>query len=87
LQQEGIMADPAAPPGSPPQAAHDEPFYHNPVLTRSHEPSRATGGPWLVVIPLAVVLIAGAAFWVYVQGHPGGPVVNHSVAAESTTSG
>jgi hypothetical protein len=27
-----------------------------------------------------VVLIAGAAFWAYVHGHPEGPVVNHAVS-------
>jgi hypothetical protein len=53
------------------------------VLTRTHEPARAGHHSWLMIVPLAVVIVAGAAFWVYVSGHPGGPIVNHAVAAAS----
>jgi len=52
---------------------------HNPVLTRSREPAHN----WLMIVPLVVVIVAGAAFWVYASGHPSGPIVNHAVAAAS----
>ena len=73
--------------GSPPQAAHDEPKFHNPVLTRTHEPARAHSSPWLVAIPFLLAVIAGVGAWVYVETHPAPPVVNHSVAPMPTTSG
>jgi len=66
--------------GSPPPRANDEPALHNSVLTRSHEPPRSGDHRWLMIVPLGVVLIAGAAFWAYVHGHPEGPVVNHAVS-------
>jgi len=66
--------------GSPPPQANDEPALHNSVLTRSHEPPRSGDHRWLMIVPLAVVLVAGAAFWAYVQTHPTGPIVNHAVA-------
>jgi hypothetical protein len=53
---------------------------HNSVLTRSREP---VGHNWLMIVPLVVVIVAGAAFWVYASGHPSGPIVNHAVAAAS----
>ncbi|HEY2708115.1 MAG TPA: hypothetical protein VGI95_08675 [Caulobacteraceae bacterium] len=34
-----------------------------------------------MVVPLVVAIIAGAGFWVFVQSHPSGPLVNHAVAA------
>jgi hypothetical protein len=37
----------------------------------------------MMIVPLAVVIVAGAAFWVYVSGHPSGPIVNHAVAVAS----
>ena len=73
--------------GSPTQAAHDEPMFHNPVLTRTHEPARAHSSPWLVVVPLVIAVIAGIGVWIYVEGHPAPPIVNHAVAAMPTSSG
>jgi hypothetical protein len=75
----------AIPTGSPPLAAHDEPMFHNPVLTRTKEPARVMGGPWLVVIPLAVVILAGGVFAAFVATHPAPPLVNHAVAALPTS--
>jgi hypothetical protein len=68
---------------SPSTQPDEEPSYHNSVLTRSHEPPRSGNHSWLMIVPLVVVIIAGAAFWVYVNGHPAGPIVNHAVAAAS----
>ena len=56
---------------------------HNSVLTRTHQPPRAGNHSWLMIVPLMVVIVAGAAFWVYASGHQGGPIVNHAVAAAS----
>ncbi|HWF77667.1 MAG TPA: hypothetical protein VN694_10880 [Caulobacteraceae bacterium] len=70
-------------PASPSPQPDGEVSYHNSVLTRSHEPPRSGNHSWLMIIPLVVVIIAGAAFWVYVNGHPAGPIVNHAVAAAS----
>jgi len=53
--------------------------FHNPVLTRSHEPARSGSHSWLMIIPLAVVLVAGLAFWLYVSSHPAAAWVNRSV--------
>jgi hypothetical protein len=36
-----------------------------------------------MIVPLVVVIVAGAAFWVYASGHPSAPIVNHAVAAAS----
>ena len=44
-------------PGSPTQAAPDEPHYHNDVLTRTHEPGRAHSSPWMVIVPVVLALI------------------------------
>jgi hypothetical protein len=77
----------ANPTGSPPQAAHDEPIFHNPVLTRTHEPARAHSSPWMVVVPIILALAVGAGVWAYVQGHPAAPVVNHAVGPEPGVSG
>ncbi len=74
-----MSSDTASPSSQP----NGEPGFHNPVLTRSHEPPRAGNHTWLMIVPLVVVVIAGAAFWVYVSGHPSGPIVNHAVAAAS----
>ena len=68
---------------SPPPGSDHETNFHNPVLTRSREPARSGSHPWLMIVPLVVVIVAGAAFWVYANGHPAGPVVNHAVAAAS----
>lgn len=70
--------------GSPPPRANDEPALHNSVLTRSHEPPRSGDHRWLMIVPLGVVLVAGAAFWAYVQTHPEGPLVNHAVLTSHT---
>jgi len=70
-------------PVSPPPQPDGEPAYHNSVLTRTHEPPRSGNHSWLMIVPLVVVLIAGTAFWVFVAGHPTGPIVNHAVAAAS----
>jgi len=59
-----------------------EAAFHNSVLTRTHEPARANH-TWLMIVPLVVVVVAGAAFWVYVSGHPASPIVNHAVAQVS----
>ena len=66
-----------------PSSQPDAENFHNSVLTRTHEPPRAGHHPWLMIVPLVVVIVAGAAFWVYANGHQGGPVVNHAVAAAS----
>jgi hypothetical protein len=68
---------------SPPTQPDVDNAYHNSVLTRSHEPPRAANHHWLMIVPLVVVVIAGAAFWVYVNGHSSGPIVNHAVAQAS----
>jgi hypothetical protein len=68
---------------SPPSQSDGELSFHNPVLTRSHEPARSGNHSWLMIVPLVVVIVAGAAFWVYVSGHPSGPIVNHAVAQAS----
>lgn len=68
---------------SPSPQPDGEISYHNPVLTRSHEPPRSANHSWLMIVPLVVVLIAGAAFWVYASGHSSGPIVNHAVAQAS----
>ncbi len=68
---------------SPSAQPDGELSYHNSVLTRSHEPARSGSHNWLMIIPLVVVVLAGAAFWVYVSGHPAGPIVNHAVAQAS----
>ena len=73
-----MSSEPASPTPQP-----DEVSYHNPVLTRSHEPPRSGNHSWLMIIPLVVVVIAGAAFWVYVNAHPSGPIINHAVAQAS----
>ncbi len=73
--------------GSPTQAAHDEPMFHNPVLTRTREPARAHSSPWMVVIPAVLAVIAAIAAWVYVDTHPAPPVVNHAVGAMPSTPG
>jgi hypothetical protein len=62
-------------------------MFHNPVLTRTHEPARAHSSPWLVVIPVVLAVVAGVGAWVYVQTHPSGPIVNHAVAAAPTSAG
>jgi len=74
--------DGAATP-SPPPTAHD-PEYHNPVLTRTHEPARETH-PWLYTIPIVLVIVALIAFWFWERSHPPVAFVNHSVAAAPTT--
>jgi hypothetical protein len=61
-----------------------EPEYHNPVLTRTHEPARETH-PMLYMIPLVLVILALIAFWVWQKSHPPVPIVNHAVAAAPTT--
>jgi hypothetical protein len=66
-----------------PSSQPDAEGLHNSVLTRTHEPPRAGHHTWMMIVPLAVVIVAGAAFWVYVSGHPTGPIVNHAVAAAS----
>ena len=71
--------------GSPPPRANDEPALHNSVLTRSHEPPRSGDHRWLMIVPLGVVIIAGAAFWAYVQTHPASPLVNRSVLTSPAT--
>ena len=58
------------------------PEYHNPVLTRSHEPARANHA-WVAIIPAIIAIVAGVAIWTYVSTH-GGTVVNHAVAAAPT---
>jgi hypothetical protein len=68
---------------SPTPQPDGEVSYHNSVLTRSHEPARSGNHSWLMIIPLVVVVIAGAAFWVFASGHPSGPIVNHAVAQAS----
>lgn len=62
-------------------ASSNEPALHNSVLTRTHEPPRSGNHSWIMVVPLVVAIIAGAGFWVFVQSHPSGPLVNHAVAA------
>ncbi|HEX3919382.1 MAG TPA: hypothetical protein VHW60_18760 [Caulobacteraceae bacterium] len=83
------MADLGQPvsPGSPPQAAHDESMFHNPVLMRTREPARSHSGPWLAIAPIALAIVAGAAVWAYSQGHPEPKLVNHAVAAMPTGTG
>ncbi|HEY1752086.1 MAG TPA: hypothetical protein VGG29_12550 [Caulobacteraceae bacterium] len=77
------MSDPfRAPPG--PQLA-GETTLHNSVLIRSHEPAKAGSHSWIMLGGLAVVIVAGGAFWAYVQSHPEGPIVNHAVAAAPRT--
>jgi hypothetical protein len=66
-------------PGSPTLAASDEPQFHNSVLIRSHETSRSSNHPWMVLAPLVLALIVGAAVLAYVKSHPGPPIVNHAV--------
>lgn len=73
------MSSPHVSPSSQPDAEG----LHNSVLTRTHEPARAGHHTWMMIVPLVVVLVAGAAFWVYASGHPSGPIVNHAVAAAS----
>ena len=73
------MSSQQVPPSSQPAVEG----LHNSVLTRTHQPPRAGNHSWLMIVPLIVVLVAGAGFWVYVSGHPGGPIVNHAVAAAS----
>jgi hypothetical protein len=68
---------------SPSPQPESEEAYHNTVLTRTHEPARSGNHSWLMIIPLVVVVVAGGAFWFYVNGHPSGPIVNHAVAAAS----
>jgi hypothetical protein len=80
MPEEGVMS--SEPVSSPPQP-DGEIGFHNPVLTRSHEPPRAGHHSWLMIVPLVVVIVAGAAFWVYASGHPGGPIVNHAVGQTS----
>lgn len=76
------MSSEQASPSSQPDV---EQAFHNSVLTRTHEPPRAGRHSWLMVVPLVVVVIAGAAFWVYVSGHPATPIVNHAVAQAPST--
>lgn len=78
--REGVMSSEQVSPSSQPGG---EPTYHNSVLTRSHEPARSGSHPWLMVVPLVVVIIAGGIFWAYVSGHPASPIVNHAVAQSS----
>ena len=68
---------------SPSPQSDGEISIHNPVLTRSREPARSGNHSWLMIVPLVVVLVAGAAFWVFVSGHPTAPIVNHAVAQAS----
>ena len=70
------MSSEQASPSSQPDV---DPGFHNSVLTRTHEPARSGNHSWMMIVPLVVVLIAGAAFWVYASGHPG-QAVNHPVA-------
>jgi hypothetical protein len=80
MPQEGVMSIEQV---SPPPQPDGELSIHNPILTRSHEPPRAGHHSWLMIVPLVVVIVAGAAFWVYANGHPSGPLVNHAVAQAS----
>jgi hypothetical protein len=68
---------------SPSSQPDGELSIHNSILTRTHEPRRAGHQSWLMIVPLVVVIVAGAAFWVYASGHPGGPIVNHAVGQTS----
>ncbi len=65
--------------------ANDADGFHNPVLTRTHEPARAGNHSWIMLGALAVAIVAGVAFWAYAASHPAGPVVNHAVAASAPT--
>ena len=56
------------------------PEYHNPVLTRSHEPARANH-TWVAVIPAIIAVVAGVAIWAYVSTTKAPTIVTHSVAA------
>ena len=79
MPEEGVMSTEEVSPSSQPGGEG----FHNSVLTRTHQPPRAGNHSWLMIVPLVVVIVAGAAFWVYASGHPGGPIVNHAVAAAS----
>ena len=68
---------------SPSPQPEGESAYHNSVLTRTHEPPRSGNHTWLTIVPLVVVLVAAVCFWMYVSGHPSGPIVNPAVAAAS----
>jgi hypothetical protein len=57
---------------------------HNSVLIRTHEPVRESHS-WLAPTLLGVAVVTGAIIWGVVATHPGGPVVNHSVAAAPTS--
>ena len=61
-----------------PTGAHPE--YHNPVLTRSHEPPRASH-PWVAIVPAIIAVVAGVAIWAYVGSQKPIPIVNHAVAS------
>ena len=65
-----------------PTGAHTE--YHNPVLTRSHEPARANHA-WVAIIPAIIAVVAGAAIWAYVSTQKSPTIINHAVAAAPAT--
>jgi hypothetical protein len=65
-------------------SSEPHPEYHNPVLTRSHEPPQANHA-WVAIIPAIVAVVAGVAIWAYVGTQKTVPIVNHSVAAAPTS--
>ena len=75
--QEGAPAPEPAAPEHPPE-------YHNPVLTRTHEPRQETH-PMLYAIPVVLVIIALIAYVVWQRSHPPVPIENHAVAAAPTS--
>jgi hypothetical protein len=83
MDLEGVVNPDPTLPTEP--AAPDAPAFHNPVLTRTHEPARSGNHSWIMLGALAVAVVAGAAFWYFDQTHPAGPLVNHAVAAVPAT--
>ena len=67
------MSEPASP--SP-----NEPSLHNSVLMRERLPHERDHR-WVMIVPVAAAVIAAGGFWLYLQGHPPAPLVNHSVAS------
>jgi hypothetical protein len=60
-----------APPADAPGDRADEPILQNPVLTRTGRTSRSRGpNPALMLVPFAVVLVAGAAVYALNQPQP-----------------
>jgi hypothetical protein len=54
-------ADLAIPPAEEPA------ILHNPILTGARRPQRSAVRPWLMLIPLAIVVAGGGAVWAYMK--------------------